>query len=574
MISPGELFFPLAETSFRISLAIALLLLLRPRLRRWIGSQGMALLWLPLLIRLLLPLPVAVPWHLMPASFYGRGEPVGRHLEMETRGAEKERATGEETGPEASAPARSGIGGTADLLGTIWLSGFLTGLGWLALRAIRTRRLAGEAVPATEPALLEIFQSLPLELRSRVSLKTTRAVESPVLTGAFRPQIWIPQEWRQRWTAAEMRHILWHELGHARRRDLLVQGVFSIAQCLHWFHPLVWVAGHYARLDREMACDAWVLTWCGRQEAQAYGTTLVKTARGLRRFNPARGAEMLGMASARSHLSARIAAIGGFSPVSPWRGGAGVLVAFMALGGLTTVGKAREPKRPSAIVRFVPPAKPSASAPEPLAFRVEARVFHFPEAELPLLNEAVGEGTTTVLPLPLAEKLLERFRRKKGVEMVTLPTVTTRFGNGFSVDVVKEVRYARLSPQKAVIGHQTREVGFQLTATPLLASDRETIHLAFRWGVTRLISFTQYGESGTPVRRIEPGGRWLERIQETSYLSENPLNQPTFSTRSVHGSTSLFHGQALLSLGGKAEAGEGRELLVLTPVLIQGQLKQ
>jgi len=54
---------PLAETSLRVSLLL-IPLLLRPWLRRAIGSPWLCLLWLVILVRLLVLLSIESPWSL------------------------------------------------------------------------------------------------------------------------------------------------------------------------------------------------------------------------------------------------------------------------------------------------------------------------------------------------------------------------------------------------------------------------------------------------------------------------------------------------------------------------------
>src|SRR5207248_1350345 len=87
-------------------------------------------------------------------------------------------------------------------------------------------------------------------------------------------------------TADELRHVVRHELGHWRRRDLLAQALLQTAVAVHWFNPLAWVAARLARADCELACDEFVLRRESPTGASAYGATLLKVlgvVRGRRR---------------------------------------------------------------------------------------------------------------------------------------------------------------------------------------------------------------------------------------------------------------------------------------------------
>jgi hypothetical protein len=70
--------------------------------------------------------------------------------------------------------------------------------------------------------------------------------------------------------------IFLHELAHVKRGDILLNWVIIAVRSLHWFNPLVWLALRRLRADRELVCDAMVLTRLGSAERFAYGNTLIK----------------------------------------------------------------------------------------------------------------------------------------------------------------------------------------------------------------------------------------------------------------------------------------------------------
>jgi hypothetical protein len=51
-------------------------------------------------------------------------------------------------------------------------------------------------------------------------------------------------------------------------------------QTVHWFNPLVWLAFHCLRADRELACDALALSHARTGDNEAYGLTIVKLLEG------------------------------------------------------------------------------------------------------------------------------------------------------------------------------------------------------------------------------------------------------------------------------------------------------
>ena len=320
-------------TSVFLSLLIALFLPLRPLLRAAIGSQWLCILWLALLMRLLAPWPLQTPWGVMnrwetrsPAISAG---PMKVKVSFLPDSPVKESEHPISPGSVAAAKAATSAAGV-NILFPVWLAGFLAMLALLTWRGIQTARLAGQTSPVTDERLHAIFSSIPAKWRGRVALRLSPAVQVPTLAGILRPQIWMPPAWLSRFSDEELRCILLHELGHARRGDLAVQWLFAIAECMYWFNPLVWIAARAAQLDREMACDAWVLN----RESDAsptYGETLLKTVQMLRVAQ--QGPATVGMASGRRSLRARVACIGAFRPSQIWRGvlGFALMLAIVAI---------------------------------------------------------------------------------------------------------------------------------------------------------------------------------------------------------------------------------------------------
>lgn len=90
-----------------------------------------------------------------------------------------------------------------------------------------------------------------------VLLVSPRAL-APMTWGLRHPVVLLPRDCHG-WSEDLRRQVLLHELAHIRRRDCLTQFVAQCVCLLHWFNPLVWVAGRRLRAERERACDDLVL---------------------------------------------------------------------------------------------------------------------------------------------------------------------------------------------------------------------------------------------------------------------------------------------------------------------------
>ena len=130
------------------------------------------------------------------------------------------------------------------------------------------------------------------------------AVSTPVVLHLWRPIIVMPEA-ADRWSRARIRAVLLHEFAHIKRNDLHMQSLAQFACAVYWFNPLVWFAAHQLRLERERACDDFVLL--GGTSGADYATHLFEIARGGSASTAAHFA--VGLAEYRSELEQRLVAI-------------------------------------------------------------------------------------------------------------------------------------------------------------------------------------------------------------------------------------------------------------------------
>lgn len=131
-----------------------------------------------------------------------------------------------------------------------------------------------------DPDLIDILlrecDSLRVPRRPRV--KEVAELSAPAVFGLFRSTICLPVNAIQSLSARELRWVLRHELAHACRRDAWLHSLASIAQSLHWFNPLAWLATSRIRLYVEAAADDLAIASFPSQEAIAYGRLLLRFA--------------------------------------------------------------------------------------------------------------------------------------------------------------------------------------------------------------------------------------------------------------------------------------------------------
>lgn len=139
-------------------------------------------------------------------------------------------------------------------VGVVWLTGRLV-LGAVLLRRVVRRGTTLDAVEWRHP-LLEAADRLSLERLPRLVMSDR--LPMPFACGVVHPAIVLPAgagEWDER----RRRAVLFHELAHLSRYDLIGNALGQLACAVYWFHPLVWMAARKLRVESERAADDLVL---------------------------------------------------------------------------------------------------------------------------------------------------------------------------------------------------------------------------------------------------------------------------------------------------------------------------
>jgi general secretion pathway protein D len=180
---------------------------------------------------------------------------------------------------------------------------------------------------------------------------------------------------------------------------------------------------------------------------------------------------------------------------------------------------------------------------------------------------------------PQFQMVIRAMDQRKGIDLMSAPSVTTKSGVKAVVNVVREFRYpTEFDPPQIpqdvgtdVTGaggggfgtsgfltnpvvtpstpssFEMRPVGVTLEVTPTVGADGYTIDLELAPEVVDFDGFINYG---TPIRTLSGGatGAIVSRPRSVE-VSPNVINQPIFSTRKVTTNVTIWDGMTL-SLGG------------------------
>src|SRR5438876_440247 len=132
--------------------------------------------------------------------------------------------------------------------------------------------------PLDNPRLAALLEECKTIMRVRREVRLIIAPQrmTPALFGLRKPCLLLPDGLVQKLDERELRMVFLHELTHVKRGDILLNWIIIFASSLHWFNPLAWLAMRRLRADRELVCDAMVLSRLAADERRAYGNTLIK----------------------------------------------------------------------------------------------------------------------------------------------------------------------------------------------------------------------------------------------------------------------------------------------------------
>jgi beta-lactamase regulating signal transducer with metallopeptidase domain len=318
--------------------------------------------WLATLLALLLVPAVnawaPVPLAILPAELVSTPQPVASASESDAPAVvSRSLAPVETVEPQPLADRRISAIAAA---GIAWACVASLLLGWLLLGAAKVRRILRGARTLTDESwlspLYETADRLDLERVPRLVMSS--AIEMPFACSILHPTIVLPAS-AQEWTDERRRVVLFHELAHIRRRDLLGHTLGRIVCAFYWFHPLVWSAAKNLRAESERACDDLVLS-CGAR-ASDYANHLLDIVTGVRRHGAP--ATALPMANRREFEGRMLAILDpGLKRTSPSLGQQLVLAVGLGSLALTMAAVAPVRRAPEVVDRAIALTPPDTTA--------------------------------------------------------------------------------------------------------------------------------------------------------------------------------------------------------------------
>ncbi|MGR4066199.1 MAG: M56 family metallopeptidase, partial [Vulcanimicrobiaceae bacterium] len=98
-------------------------------------------------------------------------------------------------------------------------------------------------------------------------------IEVPIAIGLFDSMILLPKRVLDTMPQSDVDQIALHELAHLRRADDYINGLQRIVKAVFFFNPTMLWLSHQLDLEREVACDDWVLSQTGDDRPYAFCLT-------------------------------------------------------------------------------------------------------------------------------------------------------------------------------------------------------------------------------------------------------------------------------------------------------------
>lgn len=165
--------------------------------------------------------------------------------------------------PAIAAPARASIAlprPVAIAIVVLWLLGALFVLVRLTVSLLHLEQLKKDALPIAVEYRARLARWSAATKGSRtVRLCRSSEIAIPIAVGLFDAMILIPERFLDELEPADVDRIVLHELAHLRRADDWINAIERIASALFFFNPgIAWLVAQLD-LEREVACDDWVL---------------------------------------------------------------------------------------------------------------------------------------------------------------------------------------------------------------------------------------------------------------------------------------------------------------------------
>ncbi len=311
-----RIFLCVLSLSLSGALAGTILLLIHPLTKKWFSRRWNYYIWLLLIARLVLPLhfgavgglriPIRSAAYLTAETGNEKTEGTDR-AESELKGADggkqvgapglekadgiNQTEKGDKDGQAAAAQTPPSFSGKARenrlvFPAVLWLLGACVSL---FMKIWNYRRFAAgvgrDRERLSDSGIITQAEDTAVRLcmKRAPAIYESGRVSGPITLGLCKPAVILPKEFVAGFSeGADGRNqlclVLHHEFIHIKRKDLWYKWLYQALLCVHWFNPVLYLAGRKLNADCELACDEAVVASLTGEGKKAYGNILINAA--------------------------------------------------------------------------------------------------------------------------------------------------------------------------------------------------------------------------------------------------------------------------------------------------------
>ena len=144
----------------------------------------------------------------------------------------------------------------------------------LVISMAHLQRLRRDALPISPEIRAQLSRWSRMSGGGNVRLCLSDETAVPIAVGLFDSMVLIPRRLLDDLEPEDIDRIVLHEIAHLRRRDGLAYAVQQLTRALYFFNPAIAWLSSTLDIEREVACDDWVLE--RNSEAAPYASCLVR----------------------------------------------------------------------------------------------------------------------------------------------------------------------------------------------------------------------------------------------------------------------------------------------------------
>lgn len=255
----------LLQMSFSGAILILAVLVIRGISINHLPKKTFLILWEIVLLKLIFPF--SIPSALSLYSFIDQNTAISTFTKMPAgngvpvTGAAPFELTGEIA--KLSANHVSSV----SLWSVIWLAGTILCTTFFTISYLRYRFEFQASLPVQNDFVKQWLREY--QKKRHISVKQSDRIFAPLTYGIFKPVILMPKktDWEN---TKQLQYIFFHEYVHICRYDTVTKLISTLALCIHWFNPLVWVMYFFFNRDIELACDEKVVRHFGEASKSYY----------------------------------------------------------------------------------------------------------------------------------------------------------------------------------------------------------------------------------------------------------------------------------------------------------------